>query len=157
MNKRNCKVDFATNTIIISKRFRDLASQKDTDEYNLMKNLKADFPSMSVHTRTSKRKGNASAKITYCKMMSYIECLPENETFIKEFETARQASPNYSKVLAWFNESFPEYGQIPRFDSQGNLLYGSNVIPFVLDTTTDTSKANESATTPKLAVAQTNK
>ena len=157
MNKRNCKVDFATNTIMISKRFRELASQKDTHEYKLMKELKVDFPSMSVQTRPSKRKGNATAKITYRKMMSYFECLPESESIIKQFEIVRKASPNYQKVLNWFNESFPEYGQIPRFDSQGNLLYGSNVIPFVLDTTKDTSKANESATSPKLAVAQTNK
>jgi len=157
VNKRNYKVDFVTNTIIISKRFRELASQNDTNEYVKMKELKADFPSMSVHTRTSKRNGNTSAKITYRKMMSYFECLPESETIIKQFEIVRKASKNYQQVLNWFNESFPEYGQIPRFDSQGNLLYGSNVIPFVLDTTADTSKVKESATSPKLAVAQTNK
>ena len=154
MNKRNCKVDFATNTIIISKRFRELASQKDTDEYKLMKNLKEDFPSLSVHTRTSKRKGNTSAKITYRKMMSYFECLPESESIIKQFEIVRKASKNYQGVLNWFNESFPEYGQIPRFDSQGNLIYEGNVIPFVLDTSIDASKTNVRAAAPQLAVAQ---
>ena len=154
MNKRNCKVDFATNTIMISKRFRELASQKDTDEYKLMKNLKKDFPSMSIHMRTSKRKGNASAKITYRKMMSYFECLPESETIIKQFEIVRRASKNYQGVLNWFNESFPEYGQIPHFDSQGNLMYRSNVIPFVLDTNAGASKENVRAAAPKLAVTQ---
>ena len=157
MSKRDYKVDFVTNTITISKRFRELASQRDTDEYVKMKNLKEDFPSMSIHMRISKRKGKPSTKVTYRKMMDYFECLPESETIIKQFEIVHKASKNCQGVLNWFNESFPEYGKIPRFDSQGNLLYGSNVIPFVLETTADKSNANESATSPKLAVAQTNK
>jgi len=63
-NKLGYSIDFASNTVTITRKFRDAASQLNTPEFNIMKQLREMNLTILVKTPNKKK----STALTYAKM-----------------------------------------------------------------------------------------
>lgn len=135
MTMKDCRIDYMTNTVTMTKKFYEKATRPGTPEYGIYKTLCTDFPHMRPIIKPSPKKSAATRnRITYQQMINYIDCLPDRDNWMGKFEQVRHLSKSqkssYKYTLNWFLETFPDYNQLPAFDENGTLRYTSNVIPF---------------------------
>ena len=123
MNKNGYVVDFATNTVTISKAFEEAARNVGSDEYKLLLKLRADLPGVQIvrKTRRSPKTSNANRNLTYANMeryMSVFKNAAELEEQFKIVKTMSKGQPNaYNYVKGWFVKQFPDYKALPDFTS----------------------------------------
>lgn len=119
------RIDFTTKTITITKAFVKEAQNPNSNEYSTLLKFKSDFPDFKILEQKSKSK-KKSNKVTYDKMVKYISCQKDANILLKRFAEIRELSKSepspYSFVCKWFNETFPTYGNIPKFDDNGDIL-----------------------------------
>lgn len=118
-NMKGYKIDFRTNTIIMNYTFAAAAEEYGTAEYNLLRNILADFPQMKreVQKGRNQKSPNKNKNLTYENMEKYIKAHADAEELLKIFETVKlmsktQSSP-YKFVKDWFVKQFPNYKVIP--------------------------------------------
>ena len=115
-------INFVTNTVTITKKFADAASQIGTPEFNTMMQLREMNLTIAVKA-PSKKKSN---QLTYKKMQKYISCLEESEKYQEEFEVVceeAKAQPSaYHYVATWFNKTFPNYGKLPERNAELKII-----------------------------------
>lgn len=115
------KVDFITNTIIITKEFADLASDPTTEEYVTLNHVKSENPKMKIATRSRKKSSkerNPNKGLTYKFMRRYISVMDEDN--LMEFNKQQlhyesfglDNTTVYLKVRDWFIENYPDYETI---------------------------------------------
>lgn len=123
MKRHDFSFDAVSTTITITKAFADKLSDPNSEEYKLLRQIKADYPSLTVCRRTHRTKSNfvnQYKKLTYENMEAFIELLPNAEELLSVFNTLRtcanlvSTSP-YTLVRTWFVEQFPLYRQDPMF------------------------------------------
>lgn len=108
INNRNCKVDFMTNRIIISRKFLENSQKVYSEEFATMVELQKKLPTfrIEVMTRQSYRPKNPS----YNQMRMFIEMQDDAEALLEEFQKMRMlgsATNNaYLFVLKWFKNRF---------------------------------------------------
>ena len=104
--KKNQKyeINFATNTITVTKAFLEGASQIGTKDYELMMKLRElDMRIVEQVVRHPNRK----ASWTIAKMDRYVEKFGNADTKTKYAEL--KTSKPYPSVWSWFVATFPEY------------------------------------------------
>ena len=71
------KINFANNTITVNYTFKKASEEYGTAEYELLKNILADFPTMTIIVKSGREKKAASKfkNLTYEKMRTYISVL----------------------------------------------------------------------------------
>ena len=115
------KVDFITNTIIITKEFAELASDHTTEEYVTLNLLKSENPKMKIATRSRKKSSkerNPNKGLTYKFMRRYISVMDKDN--LQEFDEQLLYYESfyldnvtvYLKVKDWFVENYPDYERI---------------------------------------------
>lgn len=114
---KNIKVDFVTNTIIVTKGFYELAMDYTSDEHGYLQEVRAAHPKMKVSVREVHRRSrqNDSKGLTYRYMRKFISIMDEKNlaTFEKTIlyyeglyvENAKV----YQYVKEWFLENYPEH------------------------------------------------
>ena len=126
------KVDFVKNTITITADFAEKMQNPTSEEYQIIKAICADYPAMQIVKRTHKtptkytnKQGekfscNQFKNLTCERMKKFIDALPNNEGYKREFEfvryTASRIQTNgYTLVRKWFMAQFPEFRKNPMF------------------------------------------
>ena len=114
----NYKMNFATKTLTITKAFAAMAMKPNTDEANILSQMKALFPDLKISYKTHYSTAKHPYKgLTYNKMERYIrfhenadELLLAYNT-VKEIGTTQTNAHNY--VCKWFLQQFPNYKELP--------------------------------------------
>lgn len=120
--KPGYSIDFASNTVTITRKFRDAAAQLNTPEFNIMKQLREMNLTILVKAPNKKK----STALTYAKMQKFISCLDEADKYQRMFDAIRNESkgmPNpYQHVVSWFHQTFPKYGKLPEHDADMRIV-----------------------------------
>ena len=122
MSKKNYRIDFAANTVTVTKKFLDEAESNITStEFKDMKMLRA----MGLTVVVKETKRSKSKHISYDQMLHYISCVENSEYYMARFAAVKNeaASKNeqYSRVLKWFKETFPHFYDMPEFTSDNKI------------------------------------
>lgn len=123
--RKNYEINFTAKTITITKAFSEKAQDFNSDEFKLYKQFQSELPDFAIITSAPKaRKKNS--KITYDKMIKYITCQKDSTVLLKRFAEVRELSKStaapYNFVYKWFNDTFPNYNELPEFDEKGNII-----------------------------------
>ena len=117
-------IDFARNIIVVTRKFRDAASQMDTNEYKTMMKLKEH--GMPIEVQAAPERKKSAATLSYVKMLKHISCLADAETYRAEFEAVREASLGevnpYRYVLNWYEKKFPNHAAVPELDENLKVI-----------------------------------
>ena len=140
---KNYKINFTTKTITITKSFCKLAQDPMSEEYNILMTFRKDFPEYTILTSAPKAR-KTHRKITYDKMLKYIDCQKDSNILLKRFAEVRILSKSfespYNFVYKWFMETFPTYSELPEFDENGKIIPKYN-LPAASPTLEEVSKA----------------
>ena len=109
INNRNCKVDFTTNRIFVSRKFLENSQKIYSEEFRTIIELQKMLPTFRIETmplRHSYRPKNPS----YHQMRMFIELQEDADALLEEFWKVRQmgqvTSNAYAFVLKWFKNRF---------------------------------------------------
>lgn len=115
---KNYTINYTGNgiTITITKSFAKEAGVYNSEAYNILKGLRADFPDCKVELKKIKRNPEKKTygKLTYERMEKYIIFVEGKDTAtLKEFETVKimatfKSSP-YAYTKKWFLARYPEF------------------------------------------------
>ena len=122
MSKKNYRIDFAANTVTVTKKFLEEAESNITSTaFRDMKALRA----MGLTIVVKEAKRAKSKHISYEQMVHYISCVENSEFYMARFAAVKNeaASKNeqYSRVLKWFKETFPHFYDMPEFTSDNKI------------------------------------
>ena len=119
--KTNYKIDFAANTITLTKAFEEAAANMESAEYRMLLQLRADFPTMQIirKTRRAPKTANPNRNLTYANMERYMSVFKNAAELLEQFKivkTMSKGQPNaYNYVKGWFVKQFPDYKALPDF------------------------------------------
>jgi len=126
--QKGYKLDITTNpaTLIINKTFEKQASVFNSQAYQTIKQIRADYPDVKI-VRAEGNKKASRRSITFAQMGQYISIFDENGMLQEQFEKVRamskiQASP-YKYVKTWFENQFPNYTKQVAFDDNGKMSF----------------------------------
>lgn len=114
----NYEINFATNTITVTKMFREAASIIGTPEFTIMKELRA--LNMTITERIIKRTSRED-RWTFARMAAYIRNVDDADRYMADFNALRDAV-SYMKVWAWFKVTFPNYAKTPEMDENHRIV-----------------------------------
>ena len=114
----NYEINFATNTIIVTRKFREAASVIGTPEFNTMVELRK--LNMPITERIIKRTSGED-RWSFARMKSFIRNVDDADRYMADFETLRDAV-GYMKVWAWFKKTFPNYAATPELNDDHKIV-----------------------------------
>lgn len=117
---KNIKIDFATNTITVTKGFLEAAQTPYSEECITLHNLQTDFPNMRIVTRTihSRHTANQNKGLTYKYMRKFVYTMDKenmsvfNDTIIYFEDKYENKSTVYNCVRNWFLENYPYHNEM---------------------------------------------
>ena len=126
MKTANYNYDIMSNTLTASAAFLKKASQLNTPEYMIVKQLRADNPGMTVVKAEKRSSENRPVNITFKRMEEFIGLCADSEERKKAFNKVKalskiQSSP-YKYVKTWFLENYANYSEQPEFDEKGFVI-----------------------------------
>lgn len=119
----NIKINEKNRTIEVAKSFSNKASIFGSDEYNMLKAARADFPNFKVVAINSGKKNNSFKGLTIDYMKKYIENHDNEEKEImkdfcvlcgrnEEWEiTELAATATYGEIKSWFLKKYPIFNE----------------------------------------------
>ena len=118
--------DALTNTLTISATFAKKASQLNTNEYNILRQLRLDNPGMKIEKASPKASSNRPVSITFPQMESFIAQCRDSVKRLDAYNKVKalskiQASP-YAYVRKWFLDNYANYSVQPEFDADGFVI-----------------------------------
>ena len=111
------EINFATNTIIVSKAFLRAASMIGTTEYSTMTELRK--LGMPITTRVIRRA--SEHRWSFSRMMKYISNTDHSEKYMADFKVLKESYP-YMSVWKWFKATFPDYHSVPKFNKDHKII-----------------------------------
>ena len=99
---QNYEINFATNTITITRKFLQEASQMGTDAFTQMRQLQE--LNMPIAVQEIHRKPKI-AKWTFARMERYLKNVQDSEKWTADY-TAMKESASHAEVWAWFKSNF---------------------------------------------------
>lgn len=119
---KNYKIDFAKNTITVTKKFMEEAGTLNTPAFKAMRELR-ELGMEIVVRESAPRKSN---KITYARMAKYISVIENSEFYMAKFDAVREEAKSkkdtYNRVLKWFNDTFPRFYDLPEFNANNEVV-----------------------------------
>lgn len=109
------KILFAENTVIMNQKFAAAAAKYGTTEYNLIRDIRNDFPGMKEVVVSGRVQASAKAnhRLTYENMEKHIRVYENADELLEVFKTVKAASLTaaspYKYVADWFKAQFPNY------------------------------------------------
>ena len=119
--KNTYKIDFAANTITLTKTFEEAAANMESAEYKMLLKLREDFPNIQIvrKTRRAPKTANPNRNLTYANMEKYMSVFKNAAELLEQFKivkTMSKGQPNaYNYVKGWFVKQFPDYKALPDF------------------------------------------
>lgn len=109
---RNCKINFMTKEIIVSKKFLNASSNPRSAECELLGSLTQRYPDYRITLMPAPATRNRPRNCTYEQMHLFISMQENAAELMEEFETIRclshcQKNP-YAYVLSWFKNRVTE-------------------------------------------------
>lgn len=122
------KLDVIKGTLTITKDFERKVNDRTSKEYNLLKEIQADFPNITIvkKSRKSSPRANENRNLTYANMEKYIRVYDNSRELLNDFSIIKrlsvaQTNP-YLFVKNWFVKQFPNYKEIPALGEEGLLI-----------------------------------
>ena len=127
------KFDVVSQTLTVTAKFAAKMNDPESEEYKRVLQFQSDFPNLKIAKRTHKSPRKCTSKstgekfrcnqfknLTCDRMEKFIDALPNNEGYKREFEfvryTASRIQTNgYKQVREWFVAQFPEFRKNPMF------------------------------------------
>lgn len=126
------KFEVVTQTLTVTAKFADKMNDPTSEEYKLVIQFQSDFPNLRIAKRTHKSPSRYETKggekfycnqfknLTCDRMEKFIEALPNNEAYMREFKFVRYTASHiqtngYALVRKWFVAQFPEFRKNPLF------------------------------------------
>jgi hypothetical protein len=111
-------------TLAASPAFLKNASRLDSMEYQIIRQLRADYGEITITEEKSNRK--APAMIRFAQMEKHISQCRDAKERLERFAKIKalsqiQNSP-YQYVVTWFMENYANYSEQPQFDADGFLI-----------------------------------
>ena len=126
MNK-TYSFDAITNTLTATAIFLRKASIFNSVEYNIVKGIRADYPSVTIVKAESKK--SKTHRISLTEIKNFVELWDKQNgtTFKAKYDLVKQmakiqANP-YKYIVAWFETTFPNWKQIAIIDDEGKIHY----------------------------------
>lgn len=131
-------VDVLSNTVTVTKKFLDNASDIKSEEFKLYKEFKALGFTIIQKTRSAKKESNSPLRplkpseekkplIPFEKMAQYISLLDDADEMMDEFDVVRSIAKSEEHprkyVNEWFREQFPNYGKIAKLDDNNRIVH----------------------------------
>ena len=129
------EINFANNTVIVTKAFLQAASQTDTPEFNQMLKLRA--LNMPITVREIRRKSDN--RWSYAQMENYIQCVENSEKHYGDYLTVRK-SQGYLRTWRWFKKHFPNYADDPEMNDEHKIII--TPVDYLID---ENAASNEAA------------
>lgn len=130
------KIDFTTNTLIMNYKFAAAAKNFGSAEYNIIKDIQADFPNINIITKAGRKitTSRPNKRLTYVNMENYIKAYDNAEELMLMFNKTKDLSKvlksPYKYVRDWFVAQFPDYDKL-----QNDLNNKASICPIkILDT-----------------------
>ena len=108
-------------TAQVTKAFEKKACIFGTEEFNLWREYKKEFPEAKMVTKTIKKNENQKKRRNrkFENMVEFIQTQPNAEELMEEYENVQkrskvQTSP-YQYVLSWFEAKFEGYNDLKQF------------------------------------------
>ena len=144
-------IDVDANVLYITLGFNKKSQIYGTAECSRMNAILAAFPSMTVKVQSKDRKNNA---ITYAMMEDFIRIMPDAAANYAEYERVKKMSLayrcSYKFVAAWFEETFPHYGELLVTDEKGNPVWDAVAMCQMAEEQAAVKPVEAAAETPKL-------
>ena len=114
------RIDFISNTIIITKAFREAASEMNTPEYTALKQAQQDNSKMKVVLRSANTVHNRNEYkgLTYKYMRKFIRIMDKENSItfdevIEYYEDLYYESGKvYQCVKEWFLDNYPNHKEM---------------------------------------------
>jgi len=134
LTTRKPTVDHFSKTITASESFMRAAMHAENGECAYLQMLRESLPGYTFVRSKSRKPAKGQKKITYDKMRKYIRCLRDSKRLLEMFERVvvfgRSHDNPYQIVSEWFFNTFPDYGCVPEFDTDGYPIVETCVVPF---------------------------
>lgn len=120
------KVDFAKETIVVTKKFMEEASVINSAAFKEMLTLRK--LGMAIVVREVKpRKKNT---ITFSQMIQYISLVENGDSYLAEFNVIRaeagSKNARYNRVLKWFRKTFPNFEADVVLNADNKIIVNNN-------------------------------
>ena len=110
--KKGYVIDFAANTVTITKGFAQKANDMNGAEFETLMKLRE--MGLRIVNAPAKAKPRRRNMITYDMMIHHMNNMAEAEGYLEEFDAVRQMARMYNSaymyVRRWFLTQFPELG-----------------------------------------------
>ena len=120
------RFDHETNTLHITKAFKNAASKLGSPEYKIILELRRDNPAMKIELMDKTRKKNDAPKLSYEQMKKFIsQCRDADErkkTFERVFALSQAQRSPYHYMKACFLDNYANYSDKPEFDADGFVI-----------------------------------
>ncbi len=120
------RFDHETNTLNITKAFKNAASKLGSPEYKIILELRRDNPDMKIALVDSTAKKNAVPKLSYKQMRHFIsQCCGAEErlaTYERVYSLSQVQPSPYHYMKAWFLDNYANYSDKPEFDADGFVI-----------------------------------
>ena len=124
------KIDFAANTITITADFAKAMNDPSSAEYQIVAQVRKDFPEMRIIRKTHKTPTKYQTKtgekfncnqfknLTYENMERFMMGLPNGDVYMTEYlflrnHAAEIQTNGYTLIRRWFVAQFPEFRKNP--------------------------------------------
>ena len=128
-NKKEVKgytLNLTARTLTITKEFEEAIAAGRNEECAIYNRLMKQVPGLQVARKTHatpriydnkngrKTRRNQFYKLTYANMERFMNAIPNNEEYLREYEFGREAAARlqingYTLIRSWFAAQFPEY------------------------------------------------
>ena len=120
--KKGYAINYATNTVVVSKRFMEEAGIIGTtafEQRRILAEIGLTFQIREVKPRQNDR-------ITYKQMLEYITRVEDSAHYLALFEAVRGEAKSknnpYNRVLDWFKATFPRFYDAPEFNDRNEII-----------------------------------
>ena len=117
------EINFAANTITVTRKFLAAASNMDTKEgsaYSQMQRLRE--LNMPIIVRTIHRTVKET-RWPYDRMEAFLKQVENSEAYLADFKAVKSANKHsYGTVWAWFKKNFPNYAAIPELNDKHQFM-----------------------------------
>lgn len=115
------RVDFISNSIIVTQAFLDAAAVVGTEEYNELRDVRKENPNMKIVRRSIRgnKENHKSKGLTYAYMRNFIKVMDSDnrvtfEDTIDYFQDMYNGNnaKTYVAVRDWFLENYPRHAEM---------------------------------------------
>ena len=120
--KKGYAINYATNTVVVSKRFMEEAGIIGTTAFEQRRIL----AEMGLTFQIREVKQRQNDRITYKQMLEYITRVEDSAHYLALFEAVRGEAKSknnpYNRVLDWFKATFPRFYDAPEFNDRNEII-----------------------------------